>query len=550
MVAPALVLGKQEKSMAEQKKFLAGAAVGLGVAAVAAVGVGMQWPSAMAETRPSVTRSAVFSPPPGAPMSFADIFEKVSPAVVSINVTSHVDLSKLQGEDGDGEGLPFPFSIPGRPGASPRGKGLSPRLPGQPDTPATPKKGPEMQASGSGFFISGDGYIVTNNHVIDGAETIKVVMQDKRILTAKLIGKDEGTDLAVLKVEGTGFKYVEFETQAKPRVGDWVIAVGNPFNLGVTATAGIISADGRDLPDNSTQFVNYLQIDAPINRGNSGGPTFDVYGKVIGVNTAIYSPSGGSVGIGFDIPADIAARTTRELMAGRKIVRGYLGVTIQNVSEDIAGSLGLPPNTGALIKDAVPGGPADKAGVQAGDVVLAANGQNVSSNSELTRIVALVKAGEPIHLKILRNGKTLNIDVKSGVRPTEAQLALGDRGGAGDSDGDGTDLTAPKTTVLGMGLGPITPAIRRELSLDDKIKGAVVLSVSEGSDAEHIGLAKGDVVAKAGDHVVTTAADVAAAVADAKKAGRPSVLCLVWHRGQAGMTSAFVAIKLDGVSTK
>ncbi len=527
--------------MADRNKFIAGAAVGLGVAAVAAAGVGVQWPSAMAETRPAVTRVSTFSPPPGAPMSFADIFEKVAPAVVSINVTSHVDLSKLQGGDeGDGDGVPFPFVVPHGRGQGPR----TPAVPGAPGGP-TPKKGPEMQASGSGFFISADGYLVTNNHVIEGAETIKVLMQDKRILTAKVVGKDEGTDLAVLKVEGNGFKFVQFETQAKPRVGDWVIAVGNPFNLGGTATAGIISADGRDLPDSSSQFVNYLQIDAPINRGNSGGPTFDVYGRVIGVNTAIYSPSGGSVGIGFDIPADIAERTTRELMAGRKIVRGYLGVTIQNVTEDIAGSLGLLPNQGALVKDVVPGGPADKAGMQAGDVVLAANGQNVASNSELTRIVALAKAGDAIHLKVLRDGKTLNIDVKSGIRPAEAQLALGD--GQGGDKGVPSDKipVSPKSVVLGMGLTPITPALRKEFGLEDKVKGAAILSVADGSDADQIGLAKGDVIAKAGDHVVNGPEDVATAVADARKAGRPSILCLIWHHTQSGMQSAFIAIKLD-----
>lgn len=524
--------------MADKNKFFAGAAVGLGVAAVAAAGVGLQWPSAMAETRPAVTRVAAFAPPPGAPMSFADIFEKVAPAVVSINVTSHADLSKLQGSDGDdGEGIPFPFAP-----RSPRG--ASPHAPGAPGGP-TPKKGPEMQASGSGFFISPDGYLVTNNHVIEGAETIKVVLQDKRVLTAKVVGKDEGTDLAVLKVEGTGFRFVQFETQTKPRVGDWVIAVGNPFNLGGTATAGIISADGRDLPDNTTQFVNYLQIDAPINRGNSGGPTFDIYGRVIGVNTAIYSPSGGSVGIGFDIPAEIAERTTRELMAGRKIVRGYLGVTIQNVTEDIAGSLGLQPNQGALVKDVVPGGPADKAGMQAGDVVLSANGRDVASNSELTRIVAMAKAGEPIHLKVLRDGKTLSLDVTSGVRPAEAQLALGETGGAGKGDQADKAPVSPKSVVLGMGLTPITPALRRELGLEDKVKGAAILSVADGSDADQIGLAKGDVIAKAGDHTVSGPEDVAAAVADARKAGRPSILCLIWHHTQAGMQSAFVAIKLE-----
>jgi serine protease Do len=355
--------------MAETKKgFLAGAAVGIGVAAVAAAGVGLQWPSAMAEGSQPVIRAStapIFAPPPGAPLSFADIFAKVSPAVVSINVTSHVDLAKLQRESPDFGGLPF--AIPGGP---PQGRGIGRGGQGQGETSPKAPKGPEVQASGSGFFISPDGYIVTNNHVIDGAESIKVVLTDKTELKATVVGHDEGTDLAVLKVEGKNHPFVTFATGAKPRVGDWVIAVGNPFNLGGTATAGIISAYGRDLQDSSSAFVDYLQIDAPINRGNSGGPTFDVYGNVIGVNTAIYSPSGGSVGIGFAIPANIADQITKELMSGHKITRGYLGVTIQNVTEDISASLGLKPNEGALVKDVVPGGPSDKAGIQQGDVVL------------------------------------------------------------------------------------------------------------------------------------------------------------------------------------
>ena len=522
--------------MVETKKgFVAGAAVGLGVAVAAAAGVGLKWPTAMAETRAPLTRVAAFAPPPGSPMSFADIFEKVAPAVVSINVTTHADPAKFEGGD-DGDGLPlFPFPVP-------RGGRAQPSTPG-----AKPKLGPELQAAGSGFFISADGYLVTNNHVVDRAETIKVTLQDKRVLTAKLVGKDEGTDLAVLKVEGTGFKFVTFEREAKPRVGDWVLAVGNPFNLGGTATAGIISADARDLPENGAGFVPYLQIDAPINRGNSGGPTFDVYGRVIGVNTAIYSPSGVSVGIGFDIPADLAERITKELMAGRKIVRGYLGVTISTVTEDIAASLGLKPNQGAFVQSVLPGGPADKAGVQEGDVVLSANGREVASNSELTRIVALAKAGDPIHLKVLRDGKTLSIDVKSGVRPTEAQLALRD-GGAGQPGGADEDegaLAVPKAKALGLGVVAITPALRKEFTLDDKVQGALIMAVAEDSDAEKIGIAKGDVIAKAGEHAVTGLGDIEAAVAEAKKAGRPSVLCKVWHRGPSGFNAVYVPIKLD-----
>ena len=526
--------------MAETKKgFFAGAAVGIGVAAAAAVGVGLQWPSAMAADSAPLIRAStapIFAPPPGAPLSFADIFAKVSPAVVSINVTSHVDLAKLQRESPDFGGLPF--AVPGAPqGRNGRGTG-----PGE-TSPKAPK-GPEVQASGSGFFISPDGYIVTNNHVIDGAESIKVVLTDKTELKATVVGHDEGTDLAVLKVEGKNHPFVTFATGARPRVGDWVIAVGNPFNLGGTATAGIISAYGRDLQDSSSAFVDYLQIDAPINRGNSGGPTFDVYGNVIGVNTAIYSPSGGSVGIGFAIPANIADQITRELMAGHKITRGYLGVTIQNVTEDISASLGLKPNEGALVKDVVPGGPSDKAGIQQGDVVLSANGTPISSSSELTRTVATVKAGEAIHLKVLRAGKMINIDVRSGVRPTDAQLAA--RGGAGGDDDDtapGSNgaIVAPKVTVLGMGVGPLTDTLRKRLGIGDAVKGVVIETVDDDSDAGKKGLSKGDVIVKAGDKTATTPADLSAAVADAKKLGRTAILLFVSHNG----TTVFVPVKIE-----
>jgi len=237
----------------------------------------------------------IFAPPPGAPLSFADIFDKVSPAVVSIDVTSKVD--PRAAALGRIPGLPFELQPKGR-GGQGQGQGQDQdQGQGQDDGGGD---APAAMSSGSGFFISADGYIVTNNHVVENAAEIKVILKDERELVGTIVGRDEATDLAVIKVEGRGFPFVDFENSAKPRVGDWVIAVGNPFGLGGTATAGIISAYGRDIGET---FVNYIQIDAPINRGNSGGPTFDIYGRVIGVNTAIFSPSGGSVGIGFAIPA-------------------------------------------------------------------------------------------------------------------------------------------------------------------------------------------------------------------------------------------------------
>ena len=267
-------------------------------------------------------------------------------------------------------------------------------------------------------------------------------MNDKRVLDAKVVGRDEGTDLAVLKVEGAGpFAYVNFEDRAKPRVGDWVLAIGNPLGLGGTATAGIVSTIGRTLNDQSSQFLDYIQIDAPINRGNSGGPTFDIYGRLIGVNTAIYSPNGGSIGIGFDIPADVAARTAKLLMEGKKIERGYLGVTIQSVGDDNDESLGLKAGQGALVTNVTPGGPADKAGLHDGDIVLSVDGHDVSSNYDLTRQVAAAKAGDILHLTIQRDGRRMNVDVRSGTRPSEEQLALSDNGQ--DQGDEGAPGAAP-----------------------------------------------------------------------------------------------------------
>jgi serine protease Do len=535
--------------MADRKKgFLAGTMVGLGVAAVAAAGVGVQWPSAMAAETPLIKASTapIFAPPPGAPLSFADIFERVAPAVVSIDVTTHLSQREMQ-EMTPFQGLPLPFQ------ANPRGgqggdddDQDAPPVPGRKGKGAPSKKqqGPEVQASGSGFFISPDGYLVTNNHVVENADSIKVTLNDKRQLTAKVIGRDEGTDLAVLKVDGSGFPFVNFEDTAKPRVGDWVLAIGNPLGLGGTATAGIVSTIARQLPDNSTQFVDYIQIDAPINRGNSGGPTFDVYGRVIGVNTAIYSQSGGSIGIGFDIPADVAASITRQLMTGGKVTRGYLGVTIQNVGNDNAESLGLKPDQGALITDVVPGGPGAKGGLQSGDIVLTVNGHAVTSNSDLTRQVAMVHAGDTLHLGVLRDSKRINVDVTSGTRPAESQLALNNGGDDQNDDTQGAPdrQHAPRPTVLGMSLASISDSDRRRFSLGANVHGVVIEGVKEDSEAGQTGLRAGDVIARAGDRAAVTPGDVAEAVADARKAGRKGVFFLITHEGRnVGITVKFDA---------
>ena len=379
-----------------------------------------------------------------------------------------------------------------------------------------------MRASGSGFFISPDGYIVTNNHVVEGADKITVHTKDGQDLHAHLIGTDAATDVAVIKVDGGRFPYVSFEDRAKPRVGDWVIAVGNPFGLGGTATAGIVSALGRkNVADSS--YVDYVQIDAPINRGNSGGPTFDAYGRVIGVNTAIYSPSGGSVGIGFDIPADVAAQVSRQLIEHGKVTRGYIGATVQPVTAEISESLGLHGRKGALVADLTPGGPAEQAGLQPGDVVLGIDGRTVESADDLTRQVAMVRPGEVAHLQVLRGGRTIPVDVHSGLRPSEAVLASNPNRPYG-GDAEQGDIGR----VLGMQLQPNSHG------------GVTVAGVASDSDAADKGLARGDVIMQANGHRIASASDVASAVAQARHEGRDEVLLMVAHNGR----HVFVPLKL------
>ena len=537
------------------KAYLLGAVAGVGVAGAAAAGIGLALPAAHAQDA-RVVRAAtapIFAAPPGGPVSFADIFERVAPAVVSIEVTARVPRSEL----GDAQALPFPFNqLPqfrqgppnGRATPGPRGgrRGGAPNgAPNGDNDGAGQEDLPEAQAAGSGFLVSADGYIVTNNHVVENATKIMVVLTDKRQLTARVIGRDEESDLAVIKVEGGNFPFVTFETQAKPRVGDWVLAVGNPLQLGGTATAGIVSAIGRDLPADSPSNLpaEYLQIDAPINRGNSGGPTFDTYGRVIGVNTAIYSSTGGSIGIGFAVPSDTADTIVKELIAGRKITRGYLGASIQTVSPETAESLGIPLNSGALVAEVTPGGPGARAGLQPGDIVLSVNGTKVGSSTELTRAVARTHSGDVMRLEIRRGGRVQTLSVTSGVRPTIAQLNSGTGPGA-DPSTPGA-LSKPDTnrsTVLGLAVQPLDEAGRRANNVASDVKGVLITDVAEGSDAAKKGFQRGYVIVQANERPVSTPQEFAAAVADARKAGRPSVFLLVnTGRGR----NAGVPLKLD-----
>ncbi len=477
--------------------------IAIGAAALSLAGAGGYIARANAGPAGAVNASPIPSASIGAPVSFADIIQHVAPAVVSIEVEGKVGPQAIanqgggpqfeapDGDDQQGDGLPFDL------------RRFFQQLPQQ--RQAVPTHG-----AGSGFFISADGFVVTNNHVVQGADKILVHTTDDRTFKARVVGRDPATDLAVLKVDASGLPFVSFEERAKPRVGDWVVAVGNPFNLGGTATAGIVSALGRRNVSGSS-YVDFMQIDAPINSGNSGGPTFDLSGRVVGVNTAIFSPSGGSVGIGFDIPADVAAQVSHQLIASGKVSRGYIGATVQDVTPDIAESLGVSKG-GALIAEVNPGGPSDAAGLRAGDLILKVDGQPVTNAADLTRQVSRFHSGDSIRLEIRREGQTRQIAVRSGLRPPEAALAANDSNGS-EPGAEGASL--------GLRLAP-----------DPQGRGVRVAGVENGSDAADKGIRAGDIIMRVGQTPARSPADLAHAVDQARHEGRHQVLVLVARGGQ------------------
>ncbi|MFT3996508.1 MAG: Do family serine endopeptidase [Asticcacaulis sp.] len=487
-------------SVTKNKGLVAGVAGGLmlgaAVAGAAVSGLGGGYDGSTLLKTAAVTP---VKPPAGAPMSFADIIARVSPAVVSIETKGKVK-------------VPNGLIIPGfeNPDQSDGGKEQ------------------EVRGAGSGFFISADGYLVTNNHVIEGADEITVELTNDTKLTAKVIGRDPATDLAVLKVEGKNFPYVEFETQQRPRVGDWVIAVGNPFGLSGTATAGIVSAFGR--PDGAQGYVDYMQIDAAINRGNSGGPTFDLNGRVIGVNSAIITPSGGSAGVGFAIPADTTSAIVKKLMAGGKVERGYIGVSILPVTDEYVESLSLKDKDGAYISDVNKGGPAEKGGLQMGDIVKSVNGKPVKLHTDLTRNVANVRPGEKVDVEVLRNGKLLKLTIVAALRPSEDELnkLLG---------GGGSDLSVPDAekgpAVLGLTIKPVDPEARKKYKLNDEVTAGLVITGAEPtSDAAKKAIKEGDVIIRANNLPVNSRADFEKIVAEMKAANRPSILLTIYRDGR------------------
>jgi len=469
------------------------AAVGVAVLAAGVNLPGMSRPGGHSSSLMSQAFAESAAAPGARPAGFADLVQRVKPAVVSVLVRMNATETARVEDDDDApamENSPFDRFM---------------RRFGFQDLPRGRRPQPHsVGAQGSGFFVSADGYVVTNNHVVAGAKSVEVVTDDGRTLQAKVVGTDQKTDLAVLKVEGKNFPFVNFSDH-DPRIGDWVVAVGNPFGLGGTVTAGIVSARGRNI--DSGPYDDYIQIDAPINKGNSGGPTFDVDGSVIGVNTAIYSPSGGSVGIGFDIPAATAKLVIDQLKDHGQVTRGYIGVHIQSVTPEIAESLGLSKAAGALVDDATADGPAAKAGLVSGDVITAVNGTDVKDPRDLARQIASFAPGTTVTVTTLHAGETRKVSLAITKLPDERQANAADhRPGDGAAPHLGLAL-APAGEVAGAG-----------------DHGVAVTEVDpEGPAAEH-GIKEGDVILDVAGQPVATPADVSRQVTAERKQGRHSVL--------------------------
>lgn len=454
--------------------------------------------------------------PRGAPNSFADLAAQLQPAVVNIATKQKVQVATSFN----------PFTGERRPVTQ------------------------EQQSGGSGFFISADGLIVTNNHVVAGGprgeavDEVTVTLFDGREFKAEILGRDATSDLALLKVKVTGVPYVEMETSENNRVGDWVIAIGNPLGLGSTVTAGIISALQRNIGAGGA-YDRFIQTDTAINPGNSGGPLFNLQGKVIGINNRLISPVGANIGVGFAIPAEEAIPVIDSLRKGVRPERGYLGIGIQPVGADMADALGIDKNKGEFVTRIVQGEAADKAGLKEGDIVLKVNGRDVTPDDTLSYIVANIKPGTKIPLDILREGKPMRITATVGTRPSEEKLAQStfdpDENKDFDQQGDNADSKTIRE-ALGVSVIALDPEIARQLGMGTDVKGVVVDIAGSGSAAQ-AGIRRGDVLVSVNYKPVSNSAQLAAAIAEAKKAGRNAVLLGVKRRGAP---TQYATVRIDG----
>ncbi|MGQ0588995.1 MAG: Do family serine endopeptidase [Sphingosinicella sp.] len=486
---------------------------------------------------------AIAAPPGGAPSSFANLAERLQPAVVNISTRQSIQVPQRQLPPGFEE---F-FRRFGQP--VPDGGG---------DGGTTTQRGGSL---GSGFIISADGYIVTNNHVVAPArpdavvEQITVILSDRTEYEAEVVGRDPTSDIALLKINPRGpLPFVRFGDSTRTRVGDWVVAIGNPFGLGGTVTAGIVSALHRNI--GAGVYDRYIQTDASINSGNSGGPMFDLAGNVIGINTALISPTGGNVGIGFAIPAEQIAPVVESLRRGERVERGYIGVSMQEVDRSVAAALGLERNRGVLLRDVTAGGPAARAGLQQGDVVISVAGQPVTPDQGLAYLLSQQRVGARIPVEYVRQGQRRTAQVEVAQRPSDEELARINNipvpGGEAESDehkpGEEAESAGQRSAraSLGLTLQPLTPQIRSQLQIrDPNVRGVVVANVDQSSDAGQRGLRPGDLILSVNQTAAASPEVVAAAVEAARRAGRDTVLLLV-RRGNT--PAVYVPVELSQAS--
>ena len=463
------------------------------------------------------------------PVSVADLAERLQPAVVNISTKQKVKQQRSVPIPNLPEDSPFrDFFDEFFDKQKPKQKGEKKKQ--------RRRRGRSVSSLGSGFVIDPSGIIITNNHVIDKADEIEVIFTDGRKLKAKVIGRDKKTDLAVLKVEPKKpLVSVKFGDSSKLRVGDWVMAIGNPFGLGGSVSLGIVSARNRDI--RSGPYDDFIQTDAAINKGNSGGPLFNMDGDVIGINTAIISPSGGSIGIGFSIPSGTASRVIEQLREFGETRRGWLGVRIQSITDDLAESLGLKNSKGALVADLTETGPAEKAGMKPGDVIIKFDGHAVNKLSDLPRVVARAPVGKRVDVVVIRKGKEVTIGVTLG------RLEDGEKIIAKNASSKRTGETET-VSVLGMKLSGLSDQLREKFKLSEKAKGVVVTSVEPDSSAADKRIQPGDIIAEAGEKEISTPSELAKRVKELKKEGRGSILLLVLKTARGG-DPHFIALRLE-----